>query len=170
MGRFFTLDFDEKNQKMADIFVFLLRLMFLAVRFYLLMGFADLYFLQVITATNSLWLFQAMGMQAAQNGAQMAVNGFEFFISRDSTAWKSLLFMAALILAVPKASGRKRLIGIAVGIPSIWFANIGRGVAIVLVQQAYGVKAAMFTHDVLWSFGLIAVVLIYWLIWNVKIK
>lgn len=165
-----TSDSLRKNQRLMETLVFFLRLIILAAPLYFMIHFADLYFLQSLTASSSLWIFMGFGFEAAQNGPEMVVDGFQFFISKDSTAWKSILFLFALIFAIPNVPNKKRLLGLVIGIPVIWFANLGRIIGIVLVEKAYDLETAMFTHDILWRFGLIGVVLGFWLFWNFKVR
>jgi len=148
-----------------DAFVFLSRLIALSLPLYVVMFFADLYAFQVMVASSSHILLEGMGMSVIQEGASLTANGFQFFISQDSTGWKSMLFLGALVLAVPEVFWRRRIVGLLVGIPIIYLGNLGRVIAIVMVEQAYGFQAAMVVHDYLWRIGLIGIVLSFWGVW-----
>jgi len=154
-----------QQERMKDTMAFFLRLMVFAVPLYLIVFFADLYPLQAAVAHNSFVVLEGMGLSPSIQGAEMAVGNFHFFISKDSTGWKSMLFLGALVFAVPGVFLRKKLLGVLIGIPIIYLGNLGRVVGIVLTEQAYGFEAAMLVHDWLWRFGLIALVLVVWLVW-----
>lgn len=154
-----------KRDKRYPLLVFLGRLLALAIPLYLIMWFGDLYFFQDITAMHSEFVINAMGMNVTRNGPEMRAGDFRFFISKDSTAWKTMLFLFALIIAVPKIPWRKRLMGIIIGLPLLYIGNLGRIVSIVLAEKNYGIDVAMVVHDWGWRVGLVAMVLIVWVIW-----
>jgi exosortase/archaeosortase family protein len=153
------------NDRLLTILAFLARLLLLAVPLYFIIIFADLWLLQAAVASQASWLLSSLGFPVMQNGTEVTVGTFAFVISKDSTGWKSLLFFSALVISVPRITGRKRLIGLAIGLPLLWIANLSRVIAIVLVQSSLGLEAALFAHDVLWQWGLIATVLGLWTGW-----
>jgi exosortase/archaeosortase family protein len=163
----------REQQKLWQTFVFLFRLLVLSIPLYLIISLGiSLYPLQYSVATNSYWVLRFTGFQVVQEGATLTVGpesevrqGFTFTISEDSTAWKSMLFFFALVFAVPAASGRKRLMGLLIGIPLVWVGNLARVWGIVMVERSYGIQAALIAHDYLWRVGLIALVLALWLVW-----
>lgn len=154
-----------QQERLKDTLVFFLRLMVLAAPLYFIIFFVDLYPLQVLVAGNSFVVMEAMGLSPSMNGPEMQVGDFRFFISKDSTGWKSMLFLGALMLAVPGVLWKRRALGLLVGIPLIYLGNLGRVVGIVVAEQAWGRAAALLVHDYLWRFGLIALVLGIWLFW-----
>ncbi|MBI4176344.1 MAG: exosortase/archaeosortase family protein [Candidatus Aenigmarchaeota archaeon] len=169
MKRLFRGRLDEKQARLLNTLYFLVRLLALSAPLYFIISYGDLYPLQAITASNSALILHGLGYQVAQDGPVVAVSdglsSFRFFISEDSTAWKSMLFLFALIFAVPKVRIKKRLLGILWGLPLVWIGNLGRVVGIVLVERSYGIGAALFWHDFLWRAGLVALVLGLWLVW-----
>jgi exosortase/archaeosortase family protein len=90
---------------------------------------------------------------------------FSFYLNEDCTAWKSILFLFALIFAVPAISLRKRLVGLGLGIPILWLGNQARILGVVLTERATNVQFAIFTHDYFWRVFLIFLVLGLWLAW-----
>ena len=76
-----------------------------------------------------------------------------------------MVFLGAMVLAVPAVAWKRRAIGLAIGIPLIYLGNLARIVGIVLAEQAWGYEAAIVTHDWLWRFGLVAIVLGIWILW-----
>jgi exosortase/archaeosortase family protein len=153
-----------QEERMKETLVFFLRLLAFSVPLYLIMIFADLYPLQVLVAGHSFRIMEGLGLSPQIQGPLMRVGDFHFFISRDSTAWKSMLFLGALVFAVPSIGWKRRLAGLG-GIPVIYLGNLGRVAGIVLAERAWGMEAAMALHDWLWRIGLIALVLGIWLAW-----
>ena len=161
----------KRDEQKARALVFLLRLLVLSIPLYIvIVSGVSLRPLQVSTAAQSEAVLEGMGFSVMRQGAYMEAQRlgpgpFQFLISEDSTAWKSLLFLAALIIAVPGVSWNKRLWGIVPGLIVIWLVNIGRVVAIVLAEEAYGTETAILVHDWLWRLGLVLAVLAIWLAW-----
>jgi exosortase/archaeosortase family protein len=161
-----------KNQKMYKTMTFFWRLIILSIPLYIILTFAiDLGFLQQIIATQSYWMFTFTGFAVAQDGPALTVGldneyqqPFYFIISEDSTGWKSMLFMFALVFAVPEIHNRKRLLGLLL-IPAVWVGNLARIWVIVVIERVYGYQAAILAHDYLWRIGLIVLVLGLWLLW-----
>jgi len=81
-----------------------------------------------------------------------------------------MLFLLALMMAVPKVSREKRLIGISFGIPLIYLGNLVRILLLVYIQQLYGLGLANLVHDYLWQAGLISLVLAMWILWLVWVR
>jgi exosortase/archaeosortase family protein len=164
--------------------MFLVRLVLLSAPLYLVVGFSiSLYPMQLAVAGQSAWILESMGYSVQQEGAYLMVSGggpvqdFHFIVSEDCTGWKSMLFLFALILAVPaKALGqglrsrrtaiwKRRGLGLLAGIPVIWLGNLGRVVGVVLAERSHGAETAMLIHDYLWQLGMIAMVLAVWACW-----
>ncbi|RLI95893.1 MAG: hypothetical protein DRO99_05250 [Candidatus Aenigmatarchaeota archaeon] len=150
---------------------FLVRLLILALPLYLILGLGiSLLPMQIATGNQSRWVLDNMGFRTQQDGAFIAVEDnvkppFYFYLNDDCTGWKSMLFLFALIFAVPGVMMSRRLWGLAAGIPVIWAGNIARVVAVVVSERVYGLETAMLIHDYLWQIGLIVLVLTIWTIW-----
>lgn len=159
---------DKGQKRLWNTFVFLVRLLILSIPLYIILAFADLGLVQQWTVDSSVWLFSVLGYSVHSTGFLITVGGgnaFTFFISQDCTAWKSMLFFFALVLAVPGKSWRSRILGLAIGLPIIWIANMFRIFAVVLAGQSYGIDYAMLLHDYLWGLGLAVLVLALWILW-----
>ena len=165
----FSFKMNPEQKKLWGLFQFLARLSILSVPLYLILEFGvSLYQLQLAVADHMYWLFTAWGFPITREGILFTLAGdtpFSFIIGEDCIAWKSLLFFFALVIAVPRISWKKRLVGIAVGFPLIWIGNLLRIFGIVWVQQAYGTVTALFLHDVGWQLGLVSLVLVLWVGW-----
>lgn len=157
------------QQSLWETLIFLTKVIALSIPLYLiiLLG-ISLAPLQQFDATVSSGILRALGYSVKQEGASMTVgtqNPFSFYLTGDCTAWKSFLFLFALIFAVPKAGLRKRLLGLGIGIPILWLGNQARIVGVVLTEQATNVQFALFTHDYFWRVFLVLLVLVLWLAW-----
>ena len=96
-------DRDKKLWKMLQFFV---RLIILSVPLYLVIYLAiDLTVLQNWFAGMSAAILSAFGWSVSVNGSVVSITApaqFTFLIDPDCTAWKSILFLFALIFAVPR--------------------------------------------------------------------
>jgi exosortase/archaeosortase family protein len=173
-GKIKKIKLTKDQEKMWQTLLFLVKLLILVIPLYLILAFnVDLSPLQEITTNQAYWMFKNMGFDVSRDGFILSVssasgvntNPVVFLISEDCTAWKSILLLFALIVAVAGVSMKKRLLGLAVGIPVLWLGNLARIFAIVLIAQNYGFAAANVVHDYLWQLGLISLVLLIWVAW-----
>lgn len=176
-GKIKKIKLTKDQEKMWQTLLFLVKLLILVIPLYLILAFnVDLSPLQEITTNQAYWIFKNMGFDVSRDGFILSVgsadsavgintNPVVFLISEDCTAWKSILLLFALIVAVAGVSMKKRLLGLAVGIPVLWLGNLARIFAIVLIAQNYGFTAASIVHDYLWQLGLISLVLLIWVVW-----
>lgn len=163
---------DDNDERLKQTLTFLVKLLILSIPLYLVIWFSiDLYVIQIRAASELEWVLDMAGYDVVRDGASMTVSGggqdypFMFFIDEDCTAWKSMLFLFALMVAVPSIRWNRRAVGIAVGLLGLWLGNLFRNVSVVLIERSYGVETAMMIHDWLWRAGLMAMVLVIWLIW-----
>jgi exosortase/archaeosortase family protein len=163
---------NKRQKKLWRTFGFLVRLLVLSIPLYIVIGLGiSLMPLQVVVAGMAGRILEQMGFSVIQQGALLSVAApgvavpFGFIINEDCTGWKSMLFLFALIFAMPKVAMRKRLWGLAIGLPIIWVGNLARIIGVVLAERAYGVETALLIHDYGWQAGLIALVLGLWIIW-----
>jgi exosortase/archaeosortase family protein len=157
---------DSRQKKLFETLVFLLKLLVFAVPLYAIMSFQGiLYPLQAAVTHNVLWLMGLAGLDASASGFLITAGEIVFLVSEDCTGWKSMLLLAALVLSVPGASPKRRLAGLAAGIPLIYAGNLFRILAVVFVWRSYGLGPATAVHDYLWQAGLIFLVLAAWTVW-----
>lgn len=160
----------EGQRRLWGILEFLIRLLILSIPIYFVLIFAiDLSPLQHAVADHSAAVLKSLGYSVMQDGYHIIVgtvyDHFYFMINEDCTGWKSMLFLFALIFAVPRIAWKKRIIGLVVGLPIIWIGNLARVIGVVLAEQAYGVEFALALHDYGYRLGLVALVLIIWIVW-----
>ena len=163
---------DRNQRRMLGILIFLVRLFLLSIPLYLIIALGtNMLPLQTIVAEQSAYVLGVSGYRTSIEGTVVSSDApgsgytFMFMIDPDCTGWKSMLFLFALILAVPGIMWNRRAVGLAIGLPLLWAVNVIRIVLIVMTETAYNVSTALFVHDVIWQTGLIAVVLGYWAAW-----
>jgi exosortase/archaeosortase family protein len=168
--KFSKIPKSPKQKRLWNLQKFILRLLILAIPLYLVISFGiDLGPAQLEVARESYLLIKSSGINAELYGTGiMAYAGgapIFFVITPDCTGWKAMLFLSALVVAVPKRGWKLRLAGIVPGIVVLWAVNILRVLAVVQVFMAYGLGSAMLVHDILWQIGLGLCALAIWLAW-----
>ncbi len=165
------------RKSLEETLIFLLRLLAFSLPLYLILSLGTgLEPLQVAFATQSNYLLSLMRFEVEQELSMLSVSHegdkqpFVFVISPDSTAWKTMLFLAALVFAVPRVRIKYRVIGTVTGIIILWTFNLVRVITIVHAENAWGLETALFVHDVLWELGLTGVTVAVWAVWMVKAK
>ncbi|MBI2005460.1 MAG: archaeosortase/exosortase family protein [Candidatus Aenigmarchaeota archaeon] len=86
-------------------------------------------------------------------------------ISWDSTGWKSMYAIAALIMSTPISKISRRMKFALVGVASIFLINYIRLVTTILISVRFGFDLFDIIHTVLWREGLILAVVGIWLVW-----
>jgi len=160
---------NRSQKRLWNIQMFLLRLVIFSIPLYLIVLLnVDLSPVQQVIAGQVEWLLNSSGLATQRQGLILVAgteNPFIFFIGPDCVGWKSMLFYAALVFAAIGVSMKKRAAGLAIGVPMIYLGNLGRILAVVFIERSYGTEAATLFHDWLWQAGLMAIVLITWLVW-----
>jgi exosortase/archaeosortase family protein len=122
-------------------------------------------FLAFLT-TKTLELF---GVNAVQQDAFVNVLArnqlLSIEISFDSTGWKTLYALFALVLATPKKEIENKLKFLSWGIPLLFVVNFLRIVTTIMVAVTYGFQYFDVVHIFLWREGLIAAVVVLWYLW-----
>jgi exosortase/archaeosortase family protein len=163
MGKF--LD----NRKLLATLEFFVKLLLFAIPLYVILIF-NLSFgpLQAVVRDLAAWLIGAAGMQPTVAGSVISIplagGNWGAAISWDCTGWKSMLVFLALVFATPR-SMRDRAKGLAIFLPLIFIVNIVRIAFMFYFVQTAGLAYFDLVHAVIWSWGLIAVVLVCWLVW-----
>jgi len=86
-------------------------------------------------------------------------------ISWDSTGWKSMYALAALILATPISKISRKIKFAVIGIGIVFFINYLRVFTTILISASFGFNWFDIVHTVLWREGLILAVVGVWLVW-----
>jgi exosortase/archaeosortase family protein len=164
----FGVQLTAEQQRLWDTFLFLAKVLVLSLPLYfVILSGVNLSGLQMLDATVASSILRSVGFPVLQNGALITAGDppFTFYLTEDCTAWKSGLFLFALVFAVPAVTMRKRLIALGLGVPIIWLGNQARIIGVVLTERATNVQFAMFTHDFFWRAFLVFLVLGIWLLW-----
>jgi len=167
---------NRKEKRLISTLTFLIRLLILAMPLYVILIYnISLLPIQRAVSVQVEDILKTMGYNIERENVTIQVNKisgsrFTFIISEDCTGWKSMLFLFALIFAIPNVAFIKRLYGLLFGLPMVWLGNLLRIVIVVFVEGIFGYSAAMIIHDYLWQAGLIALVLSLWLIWMKMFK
>jgi exosortase/archaeosortase family protein len=164
----------KQQERLWNTLIFMIKLLLFSIPMYVLLTFSQVMLpLQSAVSSNTVFLLRLMGFDAGTQGLFISISGanpFIFLVSEDCTGWKSMLFLIALVSAVPAVAMRKRLTGFLIGIPIIYAGNLARIILVVIIEQSFGLPAAILFHDVLWQLGLIALVLAVWLAWFLWVR
>jgi exosortase/archaeosortase family protein len=164
----------KKYRKQIKLLNFLIRLNIFAIPLYVIL-ILDLSLpqLQHAVADITFYLLSAAGFDPAISGLLISIpitNGsWAAFISWDCTAWKSMLAFLALVMATDYKS-KSKWKGLAIFIPAIFVVNILRIFFMFYFVKTYDLAYYAFVHAVVWSWGMIFVILAFWLIWLKKMK
>lgn len=159
-----------KKISSSELLMFIIRFNIFAVPLYLiLISGAEFEPLMKLTTELAFALLRLTGINANLHdyiiSVPVSTGSFGAFVSWDSTGWKSMLALTALIFATG-FSLKKKLLGLAL-IPLVYSINIFRiwfMFFIVTVNPAYFELA----HITIWSWGLIFTILLLWVIWVKK--
>jgi exosortase/archaeosortase family protein len=166
---------NKRQEQYWNILMLLVRLLILSIPLYVILSFPGiLYFAQVITATLTSFLLNALDIFTLQEGAMLTIvdpnQPFRFIISEDCTGWKSIIFLFALIFAVKGPKLKYRLQGLGLGALAILTANMFRILGTVFAERAWGMSTALLVHDWLFRLGLVILVIALWVSWLLYLK
>ena len=165
------MKFFKKQTKLIQVAQFFLVFNLLALPMYFIL-LADLSFLplQDFLAAMTSQVLQLQKIPAVSSGSFVTIfdtSGVlrNIQISFDSTGWKSVYALVALIIATPLPSMRRKLRFLAVGVPAIFVLNFLRIWSTIWYSYVYGWENFDVIHTLLWREGLIALVLLFWFFW-----
>ncbi len=90
---------------------------------------------------------------------------FDVEIIPECTGLFGFMAISALIIGYPRASWRKKGIGVLVALPLMHVVNVLRLSTSIYSAYSAGVSTFYFTHDILWKTVLLAFAFIFWIIW-----
>lgn len=152
--------------QLKSVLWFIVKLNILAIPLYLIT-----YFSYSVPEFQNLWA-SALGQSLSSFGYDTTVSGSTVGVkngnsiqnidfSWDSTGWKSLYALTALVFASSGALGGK-LRFLAFGLPLIAFINFLRVDTTILFSLNFGFQYFDFVHGLLWSGLMIVLVLAVW--------
>ncbi|MBU5537290.1 MAG: exosortase/archaeosortase family protein [Candidatus Aenigmatarchaeota archaeon] len=156
--------------KLVSVLIFLLVFNLLSIPLYIALytnfSFEPLKELNARMASVTLNFF---GYKSHSDGStvNLVVNGVtqKIDISWDSTGWKSMYALAALILATPLTRVTRKIKFIAIGVVIIFLVNYFRITTTILISAKFGFNWFDLIHTVLWREGLILAVVGVWFGW-----
>lgn len=159
------MELSETDQQRLDLLLFLVRLLLLATPLYVLLWIDwNPVWLRQLQAGIGTAVLDLTGMAVTHSGTWIEAPGLAVDVSVDSTGWKSMLAVMALVLAVTDLPRRERVIGLVAGLATVFAANILRLTSMIYAVVVWGISYELI-HTFLWRWGLTAVLLSYWLIW-----
>lgn len=159
-----------KKNRLKFILWFLLRFNLLAIPLYLAI-YTDFSFppLQTSIAQITAAILKIQGYNIIQNNQTMLtdVDGsiYSIEVSWDSTGWKSLYALAALVMAVSASNIKNKLKFLSMGLPMIFVLNLIRILTTILIALNFGFQYFEIVHTLLWREGLIIAVVVLWYFW-----
>lgn len=163
----------SSRKKLTEIAKFLIIFNILSIPMYLVL-FYGLSFapLQNFLAFLSVKTLNAFGIDAIQENSfvNLLANNqlLRIEISFDSTGWKTMYALFALVVATPKRKPKGKGIFLLWGIPLLFVLNFLRIITTILVAVYFGFQYFDVVHLLLWREGLIAAVLALWYLWLAK--
>ncbi|MAH42901.1 hypothetical protein CL614_04225 [archaeon] len=163
---------DKKRQKY--VLKFLMKFLILAIPLYAIMIFGlSIPALQANVAVFITWFLNLTGVPATVSGIMITLPEFAGYIAWDCIGWKSIIAFIGLISAThiyngKQFWGKKRYLGFAL-IPVIFVVNLVR-IWFMFFIASIDVDLYFLLHDIVWSWGLILLVLILWVLWFKRIQ
>jgi exosortase/archaeosortase family protein len=167
------------RRKLWAVAVFLIKFNLLAIPMYLVLWLNLSYPpLQVFLTDLVCRSLNFLGYGAALVGSQTSTVPLIFIsdqlpkiqISWDSTGWKTLYALAALTIATPYATMKRKAKFLAAGLPLLFVLNFLRILTTISVAVNYGFQYFEVVHTLLWREGLIFAVVLLWYLWLRGIK
>lgn len=158
-----------KFDSVREMLFFLAKLNLFAVPLYAML-LLDVQFAALQSATRDItfYLLNVLGLSPSASGYLISIpiqNGnWAALINWDCTGWKSLLAFAALVFATGRPL-KNKVHGLAVFLPLIFAVNIARIIFMFLYVRTFDIAYYQFVHAMVWSWGMIFVILLSWVVW-----
>ncbi len=165
------------NERLKTLLWFLIKFNLLAIPLYIIL-FLNLSYepLQSFFASITYGTLKLFNYNVAVDSYRISVlmgdQLVQIDISWDSTGWKSLYALFALVIATPISTYNKKLRFLLIGLPAIFVLNFIRILTTILISLNFGFQYFDIVHTILWREGLILAVVgiwYYWL-WKEKVK
>ena len=154
----------NRQKRLLDTFKFLLKLTILSIPLYILSAIEwNPIFLRSLNASIVTEILSLLGLNVENTGTFILLEDLTIDVSTDSTAWKSMLAVAALVLATDFKILSK-LKGVFIGVLTVFTANLVRISSMAYLVTVYNIDYE-FIHTFLWRWGLMSIVFGYWIIW-----
>ncbi len=155
---------DKKQKQLYKVLKFFLKLVILSVPFYIILSLElNLLWLRRVNAGIVGQILALIGIETEVYLNWVFTESLSLDVSRDSTAWKSMFAVAALVLATEKTIDYK-LKGVIIGVLSVFMVNLLRISSMVFMVEVFQIGYE-FIHTFLWRWGLTFYILIFWISW-----
>lgn len=162
----------ERRKKLLAILFFLLKLNILAIPLYILLylnfTFVPLQdFLTYVTAGSLKLLGYSIDLKTdiRCNSPVISVSNQLICISWDSTGWKSLYLLAALVIATPLSNLKGKAKFLSISLPILFLINFLRILTTILFSLSFGFEYFEIVHTFFWRECLIFAVIVIWYLW-----
>ncbi len=164
--RSYLEDLDERQERMLEANIFLLKLLGLGAVLHLVIYVSpDTAGIQSAFASLIASIMNGLGFGFEASGTLiLGAPGTGYEITQDCLGWKSTAAFIGLVLATP-AGNRERFKAFALGVPGIALANILRVITTISLSWT-GILSFEVVHGFLWRWSLTAVVLLAWVLWT----
>jgi exosortase H (IPTLxxWG-CTERM-specific) len=120
----------------------------------------------IFTARTTAWTLWLLGAQAQSAGTAVISPLFSFDVITECTAVFPMIIFVAAVLAYP-APWRRKLLGLAAGIPILIAINLVRLVSLFYVGYLYP-KLFSTAHLVVWQSLMVFFTVLLWLFWAAR--
>jgi len=164
-----------KQKRWWKIAKFFILFNLLAIPMHIILYF-NLYYipLQKFVALLTYNILRVLGFQTEISMYILKVVSFQGIqiveISMDSTGWKSLYALVALVIATPDRKWKEKIKFLIFALPVIFGLNVLRIATTIAMCATYGLQYFEIIHTLLWREGLILVVVAVWYIWLRRIN
>ncbi|MDP1809535.1 MAG: archaeosortase/exosortase family protein [Actinomycetota bacterium] len=122
----------------------------------------QIYFLINATTSAAAFFIGLVGIGARSSPNEIYLDTRILVITLECTAVFIVVLYTSLIIAYPTPL-KKKLSGLAIGIPLIFIVNVARLVFIAAVSEKLPTYYFNFVHDYLWQVGFILLITMLWL-------
>jgi exosortase/archaeosortase family protein len=161
------------EKKLIKVLFFLLKFNLLAIPLYVVLYFNFSFPpLQNFLAYLVFQALEILGHKVSLNEYFLVVENFPEIIevSWDSTGWKSLYALVALVLATPLSNFRKKVKFLILALSILFLINYVRILTTILISIKFGFKYFEIIHTFLWREGLIFAVVAIWAFYLLRAK
>ncbi len=154
------------RKKLEAVAWFLIKFNLLAIPLYLAMYFNfTLPPLQTFLATTASYGIRLFGYPSTQDDMFLNTGNQQILISWDSTGWKSMYALAALVMATPVKDWHRKIRFLFIGVLLVFLINYLRITSTILISLRFGFQYFDVIHLFLWREGLILAVVAIWYVW-----
>ncbi len=154
----------SKRESLRKVFIFATKLLILSFLMYIISLNVNFLPMQEASAEFTDNALNALNIPTEREKIRIGVQGKDFLITEDCTAWKGMFFFLSLVIA-SGSTLKKTVKGLAVGIPVIYALNLLRILLLILFTVQLGPHIYDLLHTFLWQTGMVVSVFILWVMW-----